>query len=82
LVLDVSPSHQTNNVKKLAQRIGMELLFVSAGATERLQPLNRRIFGELKSRVRVQFSRLSVINGEHKADYELSLQVISDGWGK
>jgi hypothetical protein len=39
LVLDMSPSHRTENVKQCAREIGMELLFVPAGATGRCNHL-------------------------------------------
>jgi hypothetical protein len=80
LVLDVYPSHRTDNVKECARQSGIELLFVPAGATGRLQPLDRRIFGELKSRARAEFNRLFAMNGERGADYQLSLQVLCDCW--
>jgi hypothetical protein len=57
-------------------------LLSPSGAIGRLQPLDRRIFGELKSRARAEFNRLSAINGGRGADCEASLQVLVNCWGQ
>jgi hypothetical protein len=54
LTLDTSPSHRTDLVVATAEANDVELLFIPAGATGRFEPLDRRIFGELKARARAE----------------------------
>jgi hypothetical protein len=63
LVLDIDPMHRTPAVQASARDLDVELLDVPAGATEEFQPLDRRIFGELKSRARVEFERIRASTG-------------------
>jgi hypothetical protein len=56
LVLDLYSSHRTPHLRAQAQQLRVELPFVPVGATSILQPLDRRIFGELKARARAEFS--------------------------
>jgi hypothetical protein len=62
LILDIYPSHRTDLVVVTAEANDMELFFVHAGAIGRFQPLDRRIFGELKAPARVEFGT-NVSNG-------------------
>jgi hypothetical protein len=55
LVLDVYPSHRSEWLIASAAENDRELLFVPAGGTGRLQPMYRRIFGELKALARAEF---------------------------
>jgi hypothetical protein len=55
LITDVDKANRAVAFQGKAKELGIELLFVPAGGTSRFQPLDRRIFGELKSRVRAAF---------------------------
>jgi hypothetical protein len=59
LVLDVYPAHRTVRLQEWARELRIELLFVPAGGTSRFQLLDRRVFGELKSRARTAFERIA-----------------------
>jgi hypothetical protein len=50
LVLDVFPSHETEWFIDAAEEKGVGLPFVAAGGNGGVQPMDRRIFGELKVR--------------------------------
>jgi hypothetical protein len=80
LILDVYPTHRTEKVKTKAQLLNIELLFVPAGGTSLYQPLDARVFGELKTRARAAFQRLSSINGLQDASYEESIEILVDCW--
>jgi hypothetical protein len=80
LVLDVYPSHRTDVVVETAAANDVELLFVPAGGTGRFQPLDRRVFGELKSRARAEFGRRRWRDGAADIDYEESLQILTRCW--
>ena len=52
LVLDVHSSHRTDEVKKLAKELDINLWFIPPGCTDQCQPLDRRCFGALKATAR------------------------------
>ena len=62
LILDVHSSHRTQEVKTLAQNLGINLHYIPAGATDALQPLDRRVFGALKSSARRLFRQRREVN--------------------
>ena len=80
LVLDVYPSHRTDLVVDTAAANDVELLFVPAGATGRFQPLDRRVFGELKARARAEFGRAMWRAGAAEVDYDESLRILARCW--
>jgi hypothetical protein len=57
LVLDLYSVLRTAKFRQRAQEVEIQLLFVPAGVTSTIQSLDRRIFGELKSRARVRFAQ-------------------------
>jgi hypothetical protein len=50
LVWDVFAAHRTQAVKDYAASLNITLKYIPAGQRGSLQPLDRRIFGEVKSR--------------------------------
>ena len=52
LILDLHSSHRTEEVKKLAKELGIDLWFIPPGCTDQCQPLDRRCFGALKATAR------------------------------
>lgn len=48
LILDVYPSHRTDDVKNFAAGLNIDLIYVPAGRTDEFQPLDRAVFGCLK----------------------------------
>lgn len=55
LILDVYPSHRTDDVKNFAVGLNINLIYVPAGLTDEYQPLDRYVFGCLKSTARRLF---------------------------
>ena len=55
LLLDMHSSHRTEIVKELAKNLDVSLHFIPPGATDELQPLDRRVFGVLKATARRLF---------------------------
>jgi hypothetical protein len=51
LVWDVFAAHRTQAVKDYAAELNIALKYIPAGRTGSLQPLDRRIFGDVKGRV-------------------------------
>jgi hypothetical protein len=52
LVLDVYAAHRSRAVREIAELWGIKLVFIPPGCTDKLQPLDRRVFGVLKAYTR------------------------------
>jgi hypothetical protein len=81
LVPDVYPAHRTPRVRQRAGELGIELLDAPAGGTSEFQPLDRRIFGELKSRARRAFEPLARRTGERGSTPEQATVVLVEARG-
>jgi transposase len=55
VILDVYPAHRTDAIRGMALALGIELVFIPPGCTDRLQPLDRRVFGVVKAYARQQW---------------------------
>ena len=52
LVLDAYASHRSKEVKEHAKSLGIDLIYVPASGTGEYQPLDRKIFGILKGKLK------------------------------
>ena len=57
LVLDLYPSHMTDQVRQYAAALGIIFHIIPAGMTDYYQPLDRKIFGILKAKARKFFRK-------------------------
>lgn len=57
LIWDVFAAHRSEAVKNAAEECNVQLRFIPAGMTDKLQPLDFRIFGDLKKSARARFDR-------------------------
>ena len=80
LVWDIFPAHQAENVKLKAQELQIELIFVPAGGTSKYQPLDVKVFGELKSRARKKFEHLAFKNQTRNITYQESIEILLESW--
>ena len=55
LLLDVFKAHLTDDVLKLAKELNIKLHLIPAGMTDELQPLDKKIFGPMKTFARKLF---------------------------
>ena len=55
LLWDVFSAHKNEEVQELARELGIGMGYIPVGLTSRHQPLDKRIFGSLKSRARARF---------------------------
>ena len=70
ILLDVFRAHITDNVKKACSDLNIKLHLIPAGMTDEIQPLDRKIFGPMKSYARYLFrNRLQGID-LNKSDYK------------
>jgi hypothetical protein len=80
LICDVHASHRTADVKKTAAELHIILLFIPPGATDCLQPLDRRVFGALKSEARRLFRRRISNNIEIKRSKREAVEDMITTW--
>jgi hypothetical protein len=73
LILDVYPGHRTERIIATAEANDVELLFVPASGTGGFQPMDRRIFGDLKARAGAEFGRCLQFERSETIDYEISV---------
>jgi hypothetical protein len=68
-VWDLYAAHRDVTIQALAPKLGIHLEFMPAGKIDELQPLDRRVFENLKQRVRWRF------NNEIVQDHENNLNM-------
>jgi hypothetical protein len=78
LVLDVYERHRTEHLRERASELNITLCFVPAGGTSRFQPLDTRIFGELKARARHEFFQLAAQTGVLGATPQQAVEIRID----
>lgn len=79
LVLDCYKAHRTTEVKKLARKLRIELIFVPANGTGTYQPLDRRVFGIAKSILR-SLSKNQILNDENR--YSIVTNQLMRAWSR
>lgn len=65
LIMDCYKAHHTGKVIRLAGNLNIELIFVPANGTSIFQPLDRRVFGILKSKMR-SFAKSNIYSGKDR----------------
>jgi transposase len=93
LILDCYSVHRSGETRRFAAELGIILHFIPPGWTDELQPLDRYIFGALKSICRRLFQRFCIGSAEERirisdavgflreAWNQLETKVIARGWG-
>jgi hypothetical protein len=80
LISDGHASHRTEDVKKLATELNIQLLSIPPGATDKLQPLDRMVFGALKSEARRLFRQHASRNPELKRRKRDAVHDMIEAW--
>ena len=92
LVLDCYSAHRNEASRTLAASLKIELIFIPAGFTDELQPLDRCVFGVLKSYLRrlwrerfaqdpeAKFTKAVAVELLIPAWERLSVELIGDSW--
>ena len=53
LLLDLYSVHRSDEIRELAENLGIHLVFIPPGMTDHYQPLDGRVFGVLKQYIRL-----------------------------
>jgi hypothetical protein len=80
LICDVHASHRTPAVKALAEELNIQLIYIPAGATDELQPLDLKVFGSLKSEARRLFRQLAADNPDLKLNRQNGSEMMFAAW--
>ena len=92
LLLDLYSVHRSDEIKELAENLGIHLVFIPPGMTDHYQPLDRRVFGVLKQYMRLlwrkeymtdplqRFSKRKAVQLLVPAWERISPQIIRSGW--
>jgi hypothetical protein len=80
LIMDLHMSHTSKAVFAAAAELDIEILLIPAGCTGDLQPLDRRIFGELKSRASRLFRRAEIIEGGNRLTRQRKIDILEQSW--
>ena len=79
LILDQYPSHCTSLVKEIAQQFNIQLIYIPKNATGVFQPLDRRIFGIIKAKLRCR-SKAKVYSGHER--FEFIFEMLMKAWAE
>jgi hypothetical protein len=80
LILDKHRSHETNEVLKRAKELKIDLLFIPEGQTSDLQPLDVRIFGELKKIASSEWEAEYLKDIKKNISFEQSVSILQKSW--
>ena len=80
ILWDLHASHKAEDVKSKAAELEVGLTFIPAGQTDEWQPLDRRIFGILKSRARAMFDEQMISKNSEEFDMIDALVILLQSW--
>jgi hypothetical protein len=75
LIWDAFSAHRDLTVSETATRLNIQLIFIPPGMTDKLQPLDHRIFGYLTARAKVRLIRN--FGGDHNLFQSLQMMTES-----
>ena len=92
LLLDCYRAHRTDDVKEEVRKLGIKLIYVPSNGTGKYQPLDRRIFWILKSKLRslakseifsvddlfASITNHLILAWDQITKFEVSLRIFSD----
>jgi hypothetical protein len=80
VILDTYSAHRAHVVREIAQLSGITLIFIPPGCTDRLQPLDRRVFGVLKAYAREQWRIRYHATGDAKTKRKTIAENLVAAW--
>jgi hypothetical protein len=80
LILDAYSVHRSESSRAVAEELGIELHFIPPGWTDQLQPLDRYVFGALKSVCRRLFHRHCHVHIDGKTGKPDAIRFLIEAW--
>jgi hypothetical protein len=80
LIMDVYPVHATESVRVQAKVLGFNVHFVPAGLTDQYQPLDRSVFGCVKSTARAEYLKLMRGDPARKITRADAIAILRTAW--
>jgi hypothetical protein len=82
LLMDIYPVHVTEPVRLQARLLGFTVHFIPSGQTDKYQPLDRSVFGCLKSTARLEYLKLVRDSPARRITKEDAVQMLQRAWNK
>jgi hypothetical protein len=82
LLVDVYPVHIQATARQHAEDLNIQLHFIPAGLTDEYQPLDRRVFGALKSSARGTVMSTSLNARGHRIEKHQAIQTSITAWDR
>jgi hypothetical protein len=80
LPLNQFDTHNTSTVHDEASKLNIHLVFIPKGGTGKYQPLDRRVFGALKSKGRAKWARCYEANPGRVCTHEIAADLLLTSW--
>ena len=77
---DVHASHRSEVVRQRADNLGIGLAFIPPGQTGEWQPLDRGIFGGLKTRAQAMLDSMMIERDLREIDLIDALVILCESW--
>ena len=82
LLWDLHSSHRDEDVKKYSTKKNIQLSYIPAGQTGEWQPLDRKIFGNLKKQCHYEFEKLLINHSIDNYDIVDAIVILMEIWKK
>jgi hypothetical protein len=80
LVWDSFVTHKTDSIRNYCAKKSIQVIIIQPGCTDELQPLDRRIFGYLKSKARTQWINWYSTNFQKAITAAQSVKILFPCW--
>jgi hypothetical protein len=80
LILDCYSVHRSRDTREYARHLGIKLWFIPAGQTEELHPLDRAVFGAIKSIFRRKFEELCRESPNGRVSKSVAIEILLEIW--
>lgn len=80
LIIDLSPTHRSKRITEKATELNIEIIFIPAGCTEILQPLDLRINGIVKEIYKNKILRWITDNPQQPIGIQRTIDFLLDTW--
>jgi hypothetical protein len=74
--MNIYPVHIAESVRLQAQLLGFDVHFIPSGMTDKYQPLDRSIFGCMKSTIRAEDLKLARDSPERRITKDHAVQIL------